>query len=134
MTILDDYRLLLAGIDDWFGHCQAAYLEEIACVKGCSGCCRGLFDITILDAALLKCGFDRLPEDISATLCDEAKKRLNTIQSIWPEFSHPFTLNHRREDEIEALLAADNDTPCVLLDETGRCLLYDYRPMTCATD
>lgn len=131
MTILENYRLLLGKIDQWFSRCQADYPEEIACGKGCSGCCRGLFDITILDAALLKSGFERLPEDLAEMIKNKAVKRLLIIQSIWPEFSHPFTLNHRQEHEIEVLLASDNDTPCVLLDENGRCLLYDYRPMTC---
>lgn len=131
MSMFEDYRQLLAEIDGWFSRCQANFPEEISCGKGCSGCCRGLFDITILDAFFLKNGFDRLAEDIRARVSDKAKKRLNSIQSIWPEFSHPFTLNHRQEHEIEALLASDNDTPCVLLDDNGRCLLYDYRPMTC---
>lgn len=131
MVILEEYRQLLAEIDDWFSRCQIDYPEEIACGKGCSGCCRGLFDITMLDAALLKCGFEGLPEDIAARIIDKAEKRLFFVKSIWPEFSQPFILNHRREDEIEKLLASDNDTPCVLLDEHGRCLLYEYRPMTC---
>ncbi len=25
----------------------------------------------------------------------------------------------------------DDETPCPLLDANGRCLVYDYRPMTC---
>lgn len=131
MVLLEDYSQLLAEIDDWFGRCQASFPAEIACGKGCSGCCRGLFDITILDAAFLKSGFDKLPGEVKHGVRDKAEKRLIHIQSIWPEFSQPFTLNHRPEPEIEALMASDNETPCVLLDENGRCLLYDNRPMTC---
>lgn len=131
MTHLDEYRLLLAEIDCWFNHCQQQHPEEIACAKGCSECCRGLFDITILDAALLKTGFDKFSEDTRKRIRVKAEERLTFIQSLWPEFGQPFTLNHRPEQEIEELLAADNETPCILLDDAGRCLLYDFRPMTC---
>lgn len=131
MTLLEEYRLLLAAIDDWFSRCQAAFPEEIACGEGCSECCRGLFDITVLDAALLKSGFDGLPEDVKAAISVKAEGQVVTIRSLWPEFSHPFTINHRSEEEVEELLASDNDTPCLLLDDNGRCRLYEYRPMTC---
>lgn len=131
VTIVTAYRQLLAEIDVWFARCQEAYPQDISCGKGCSGCCRGLFDITMLDAFLLKSGFAQLGEATRAAIAAQAQKRLSSMQNLWPEFSHPFTLNHRQEQEIEALMATDNDTPCVLLDVAGRCLLYDYRPMTC---
>ena len=28
-------------------------------------------------------------------------------------------------------MANDDETPCVLLDDGGHCLVYDHRPMTC---
>jgi len=131
MAILKEYELLLAEIDAWFARCQSHFPADIACGKGCSGCCRGLFDITILDAALLHSGFARLPDKVKVRLRIKAEKRLQTIQTIWPEFNHPFIINYRPEEEREALMATDNETPCVLLDDEGRCLLYAYRPMTC---
>ena len=131
IILLKEYSNLLFEVDAWFSSCQALHHESIACAKGCSECCRGLFDITILDAALLKIGFDRLPEDIRRMASAKTEEQLKNINSIWPEFKHPFTLNHHPEEEREELMTSDNDTPCVLLDTEGRCLLYDYRPLTC---
>jgi len=131
MSILKEYEKLLVEIDDWFTRCQEHFPDEIACSKGCSSCCRGLFDITILDAVLLNRGFEGLPDDAKASVREKAEERLEIIRTSWPDFSHPFTLNHHPEEEREALLATDNETPCVLLDEKGRCLLYACRPMTC---
>ena len=58
--ILKKYGALLAEVDAWFKRCMEAFPAEIACRSGCSECCRGLFDITLLDACYLKYGFDRL--------------------------------------------------------------------------
>ena len=131
MAILTEYKLLLTEIDDWFAHCQTDFPDDIACGKGCSDCCRGLFDITVLDAALLKSGFKSLPLEIRVSSRKKAEESLSKIQTYWPEFKRPFILNYRPEEERETLMATDNETPCALLDEKGRCLLYDYRPMTC---
>lgn len=131
MTVMEEYKLILEEIDRWFKRCQQLYPDEIVCSTGCSECCRGLFDITILDAALLNVGFGGLTDDVRLRVRMQAEERLRAIQSSWPEFRQPFILNYRPEEEREMLLASDNETPCVLLDDSGRCLLYDYRPMTC---
>jgi len=131
MTLLKEYELLLAEIDAWFARCQSYFPDDIACGKGCVGCCRGLFDITILDAALLHSGFVKLPDKVKVRLRIKAEMRLRAIQTDWPEFNHPFVINYRPEEEREVLMATDNETPCLLLDDAGRCLLYAYRPMTC---
>lgn len=131
MSTLDEYANLLAEVDAWFDSCLMHHPEQITCAKGCSGCCRGLFDITLLDAALLKRGFEHLSAGVKETLTLKAKERIKAIQALWPEFEQPFILNSRNEDEIEELMASDNETSCLLLDENGRCILYEYRPMTC---
>jgi Fe-S-cluster containining protein len=131
MKLLDEYRELLSEIDEWFIRCQEHYPGEIACARGCSECCRGLFDITLIDAALLNMGFDTLAEDVKNIVMTRVEERLIFIRTIWPEFNHPFTINHRPEEEREELMASDNHTKCVLLDDDGKCLLYEYRPMTC---
>jgi len=129
--ILKQYSALLAEVDAWFSRCSALYPERIACAKGCSECCRALFDITILDAATLKNGFDKLPEEVRSSVRSRAEERLQQIRSIWPEFAHPYLLNHRPESDWEELMPEEDETPCVLLDSNGRCLVYESRPMTC---
>jgi Fe-S-cluster containining protein len=131
MTVMEEYRLLLEEIDRWFSLCMQRHPKDIACGKGCSECCRGLFDITIIDAALLQAGFRVLPEEIRTVILEKGAERLGVIRSYWPEFDQPFILNHRSEDDREALMATDDESPCILLDPEGKCLLYAYRPMTC---
>lgn len=129
--ILSAYKKLLSEVDAWFSRCSQLYPDRIACTKGCSECCRSLFDITILDAALLQSAIERLPEAVRSNVRSRAEERLQQIRAIWPEFDQPFTLNHRPEDDWKELMPEDDETPCVLLDEHGQCLLYAFRPMTC---
>jgi Fe-S-cluster containining protein len=103
----------------------------ISCRSGCSACCRGLFDITLLDAAYLKSGFDKLSQGVREEVLAIAKGRAGGLQKFWPEFAEPYLLNYRPEEEWEELMPDDDETPCPLLGSDGRCLVYEHRPMTC---
>lgn len=129
--ILKRYAELLAGVDRWYSRCKAAFPGEVRCGKGCCGCCRGLFDITLLDAWYLKIGFDRLPNEVRHTIRELAEHRLEGLKSIWPELSPPYMLNSRTEEDWDLLMPDDDESPCVLLGGDGRCLVYEHRPMTC---
>lgn len=129
--LLERYTKLLAKVDDWFSACLSLLPDAISCRQGCSHCCRGLFDITLLDAALLKTGFNLLPQAVQAAITEKAAVRVKGVQEIWPEFVPPFLLNVRPEEEWPEVLVEDDETPCVLLGSGGLCLVYDHRPLTC---
>jgi Fe-S-cluster containining protein len=129
--IIDQYGNLLKEVDAWFTRAAAAHPEQIMCGKGCSGCCRGLFDITLLDALYLQQGFLKLSETIREGVLAKAGLRVSDIKAQWPEFSQPYLLNHWTEEEWLELMPEDDETTCVLLDDNGHCLVYEFRPMTC---
>lgn len=124
------YRTLLTTLDHWFAARQAELPTAIVCHDGCSGCCRGLFDISLLDARLLRDGFDQLPAATRAVAQAQAATRLAELQERWPDFSPPYLLNHM-DDSVWTEMPEDDLTPCPLLDAAGRCLVYEHRPMTC---
>lgn len=130
-TLLDRYGVLLSEVDAWFRRCLEQHQDLIACRNGCSECCRGLFDITLLDAFYLKRGFDKLSEPIKTELARGASRRLELLSGENPAFAEPWLLNGIPEDDWDALMPEEDETPCLLLSETGGCLIYDYRPMTC---
>jgi len=129
-ALLDRYGELLGEVDAWFRRCLERHPDLIACRSGCSECCRGLFDITLLDAFYLKRGFDLLPEQLKAELLMSATRRLKLLSEVNPVFVEPWLLNGIPEEDWDALMPEEDETPCLLL-ETGGCLIYDYRPMTC---
>ncbi len=130
-ALLDRYGLLLGEVDSWFRHCLELHPELIVCQNGCSECCRGLFDITLLDALYLRRGFDKLPERQKTEIAQAATRRLELLSQVNPGFVEPWLLNGIPESDWDALMPEDDDTPCLLLSETGGCLVYEYRPMTC---
>lgn len=129
--ILDRYRILLGEVDEWFRTCLELHPDMIACRNGCSECCRGLFDITLLDGYYLKQGFDRLPETLKTELELAATRRLESLSHINPAFAEPWLLNAISEDNWDELMPEEDETPCLLLSESGGCLVYENRPMTC---
>lgn len=129
--ILENYGLLLESVDRWFARCASDFPGLVKCGQGCSECCRGLFDITLLDAWYLKTGFDRLDEHRKMSVVAKARERLKSMKDVWPELEAPYVLNVRPESDWEALMPDDDETPCPLLSEHGECLAYDFRPMTC---
>lgn len=129
--LLDRYGSLLREVDAWFLACMKQHPDQINCCDGCSACCRGLFDITLLDAFYLKQGFDALPSSQKHILRQEASARLEGLSQINPLFKEPWLLNSIPEDEWEELMPEDDETPCLLLSDAGACLVYDHRPMTC---
>ncbi|OQY21608.1 MAG: zinc/iron-chelating domain-containing protein [Desulfobacteraceae bacterium 4572_35.2] len=130
IEIVDHYRQLLTQVDTWFSDCLQAHGDKMACREGCSGCCRGLFDITLLDAYLLQQGFRKLSTARQRDVLARVDVRLQQLQWRWPDFHPPFILNHLSHDQW-LNMPEDDLTPCPLLDEDGRCLVYDYRPLTC---
>jgi Fe-S-cluster containining protein len=130
-ALVSAYRDLLGEIDAWFERCLAAAPPGLlACRKGCSACCRGLFDITLLDAFLLKEGFAALPSATRETVLARCRPRLAELQSRWPELHPPYLLSGLSDDSWMEMPEGD-ETPCPLLGDDGLCLIYPFRPMTC---
>lgn len=129
--LLEEYQNLLARIDAWFDRSLAtAGPRQIACARGCSGCCRGLFDITLLDAFLLQQGFGTLPASIREDSIEKSRRRLGELRGRWPGFAAPYLLNALPDEEWTEM-PEDDETPCPLLGAGGACLVYPWRPMTC---
>lgn len=128
--LLTQYQLLLQRIDLWFSACIEQAGAQIACRQGCSACCRGLFEISLLDAALLQQGFALLEKNTQNRVLVEANARVSQLRSHWPEFRPPYLLNQLPHDDWQEM-PEDDPTPCPLLSAAGRCLVYAHRPMTC---
>jgi Fe-S-cluster containining protein len=131
-NIVRHYQTLLTSVDEWFSRCKESFKGQVHCAAGCAACCRGLFDISLLDAYLLQTGFRRLPLTHQETVRGKAEERLRQLQSDWPEFNHPYLLNHL-PDELWTEMPEDDQIPCPLLGEDGACLVYEHRPMICRT-
>ncbi len=124
------YRQLLGEVDVWFTACLQAGGSTLACRGGCSACCRALFDISLLDAWLLKEAFSCLAKDVQSLVLSRCQPRLAELRSRWPSLDNPYFLNSLPEEEWLSMPEEDQ-AACPLLDESGRCMIYASRPLIC---
>lgn len=125
------YQELLEEVDGWFQRLLEQFPNRIFCKKGCSHCCRGLFDITLLDALLLQKGFENLPQREQERVIHRTERVISSVRQIWPDFASPWLLNSYPEEQHILAMPEEDENPCVLLDDDGCCLVYAHRPMTC---
>jgi len=106
----------------------------LACRIGCTQCCHGAFAINALDAARLRAGMEALeatePER-AAEIARRARAWIGEHGSWFPGDPSTGGLGTSAEDQ-EKFEEFANDAACPALDPaTGRCYLYEWRPMTC---
>ena len=107
---------------------------RLVCRLGCTQCCHGAFTITELDALRLVAGIEVLHRE-NPDLAVEIERRAQTwISTRGPDFpGDPETGRLGDSDEDRERFAEfANEAACPALDPaTGRCDVYEWRPMTC---
>jgi len=106
----------------------------IACRPGCTQCCVGAFAINALDASRLRAGLAELRRS-DAERASAVVRRANSyrerVRGTFPGNPDTGILDSDEESQLRFEEFA-NDEVCPALDpESGRCDLYEFRPMTC---
>jgi Fe-S-cluster containining protein len=108
--------------------------DLLACRIGCTQCCRGAFAINALDAARLRGGMLSL-RAVNPALAAEIELRAHAwLAQHGPAFPGDPETGVLGSSESDQALFEDfaNDAACPALDPaTGRCDVYQWRPMTC---
>jgi Fe-S-cluster containining protein len=106
---------------------------HLACRPGCSQCCHGVFEITSLDAQLLREGLALAPPELAARVQTRIDASRTHLTPFFPGDSSTGTLNEDPQ-AIELFEEAFHADPCPILDpETQTCDLYSHRPILCRT-
>ena len=128
---------LLAVLDRGFGEAARRAGSRLLCAPGCSDCCHGPFPITRLDVWRLRRGLAALaagaPEGRrrAAAIVERAARAVGLLIEDYP--GDPST-GRLADDEkrLDRFFARHDAMPCPVLDpRTGRCELYDSRPVSC---
>lgn len=108
---------------------------EIACRAGCFGCCVGLFDISLPEAALVREGVSRLSAEDREDVVRRARRIVEESAAAFPGDAQEGLLDpDRSEAADDAYFALVADSACPLLElPSGRCRIYEERPITCRT-
>lgn len=102
---LGSYAQFVARIDAHAARVEAAWGEQLACARGCSGCCHRTLTVFPIEAARIR-----------------AHLGGQTLPAAPPPPLTPRSL---------AVLDLDGAVPCAMLDAQGDCRIYEVRPLIC---
>lgn len=128
MTILQavfKYQNILREVDDEFERLRAKYAEFVHCEAGgkCSICCYQWLPISSMDALNLVYGLSRSTSRKRRRILARSKEYETEIKhrGLW---GVPMLQDTSRFRELKGVR-------CPVLDDSGLCALYAYRPFTC---
>lgn len=110
--------------------------RHVTCRLGCTECCMGPFDITLLDAFRLRYGLARLAAqrpEIATAVVWRARQQWAEMATAFPgdPASGRLSDDDAARERFFAVFAA---LPCpALAPVSGACELYDSRPVSCRT-
>jgi Fe-S-cluster containining protein len=126
ITMTDDrYRDILERADRHFSDVFREQRASMQCGIGCSLCCHGLFEIGAADIPVLAEGLEALHPSRRRRIIRRAAEILTA--------SEPPNLRECSPEEKEAFFERTDSVPCPNLDDYGRCMVYDHRPLVCRT-
>jgi Fe-S-cluster containining protein len=115
----------------WFERVNAALLESLPCTKGCSGCCVGLFPVTILDQREIQRGLRRLPAEHRKRIERTAAEQVAALTVAAPQLRTNRFIDQWMEEDIDRVIERFETWPCPALEQDGTCGLYEFRPLVC---
>ena len=126
---MDEYLSLLQRVDAWYREVKEKHPEKVPCAKGCRDCCLGLFDVSLLDGALLREGLATLDEATRQDIRARAADVVARLRALYPDLGDD--LDGWDPDDVDDLCDALGDVECPVLGREGECRLYAWRPLTC---
>ncbi|MGO8757085.1 MAG: YkgJ family cysteine cluster protein [Terracidiphilus sp.] len=123
-------RIVDASLADAAGRAGAF----LACRIGCTQCCHGAFAVNPLDAARLRAGMHALRAADSALAAVVELRAHAWLAEHGPDFpgDRATGILGTSPTDQERFAEYANDAACPALDSlTGRCDVYEWRPMTC---
>lgn len=106
----------------------------LVCRLGCTQCCFGAFAISQLDALRLQVGMTAMRRENPALASEVERRALTWIGEHSPAFPGDVGtgLIGDTESDRDRFEQYANEAACPALDPaTGRCNVYEWRPMTC---
>lgn len=129
--VFEKYETLRGHVDGLFEQFSREFPAEVQCKEGCSDCCHAIFDLSLVEAMYLNRKFSekfeagRERSDI-LELADQADRQAYKFKrKVFKE-----SKEGRDSNELIAE-AARQRIRCPLLDDGGRCRMYEARPLTC---
>ena len=108
---------------------------ELSCRAGCFGCCIGPFEISLAEAVLARAGLERLVPEEQKQIRDRAEEIVRVSKKLFPGDADSGLLDpERTEVADDVYFTSVANVACPMLElPSGRCRIYEERPITCRT-
>ena len=113
---MEELKDLYIAIDEAFARIREEFSDEVRCGQGCEDCCRAVFDVSLVEAVGVLAMFQGLDEETRSQITGNASVAIQ----IWDEL-----IDDSGSDLAQARMR------CPLLDDAGKCLCYEVRPVNC---
>ncbi len=124
------YEELAKKCSSLFESMKSRYREEIKCKQGCVDCCYALFDLSLIEAMYInKKFYETVPKELQKKILSDADKIDRQIYKI-----KRWAYKERQKGVSEEKILEEvskKKIRCPLLSEDNRCIMYEYRPITC---
>ena len=133
--VFEAYEKLVAETDAVFSRVAGMYPDCVTCKPGCSDCCHATFDLSLVEAMYLNFRFqehfDFGPK--RSAILERAADVDRKLTRLKRDYFRELRDGGGSEAALHAVLeeASRARMRCPLLDEEERCILYQYRPITC---
>jgi Fe-S-cluster containining protein len=127
-------QVLVQIVDAALGEAARRAGAWLVCQPGCTQCCYGTFAINELDALRLAAAMKTLRSENPALAAELHHRATEWIREHGPAFPGNRDTGRLGETEADRVHFEDyaNEAACPALDPaTGRCDVYEWRPMTC---
>lgn len=129
----DEDRALLAAVQQSLSQGERSLADRLDYGRGCPRCCYGPFPINALDARRLRRGLASLAarDPVRAqAITDRARAQVELYAPAFPGVAGRLRGD---DDAVEAFCSDFGREPCPALSASGRCDLYEARPIACRT-
>ena len=99
MLPVDDYRGLLAKVDEWYRSVKERHPGQVPCARGCRDCCIGLFDVSLADRDLLREGMAAADPAVRKDIEERAGQLMSKLRELSPDLGE--TLDGWSADDVD---------------------------------
>ncbi len=125
--LLENYETLVQEAEFAFRDIAERCKEQVTCKVQCADCCHSFFGLFPIEAAYISHQFPKLDRRVRKEVLERAAQAEQKLIDLDKELQEKFG-----DDEEKKLKeAAKLRVRCPLLSDEDKCLLYQYRPITC---
>jgi Fe-S-cluster containining protein len=124
--LLERYEALTEKADQAFQRLALEYGSLMKCRIRCSDCCHAIFGLFLIEAAVLREHFEKLPREKRRGALMRAKKADKDLNGVQKRLEV-----HDSDLHMKGYALSKERVRCPLLDEDEKCILYSHRPITC---